>query len=301
MRIAELLKANPVTFSFEFFPPKNESAVDLLLARAEQLAKLRPTFVSVTYGAGGTTRDRTRDVVVRLQDAVGLSTAAHLTCVGHSRAELIEILETYLQRGVTNIVALRGDAPNASTGFQPHPDGLTHANELVELIRERFGDKFGVAVAGYPEGHPETPNKITDLDNLKRKVDAGADVVVTQLFFDNHDFYDFCERCELAKIDVPVIAGIMPVQSRKGIMRMAGLCGSRIPAKLLRRLDRAGDNDDEVAKVGIDWATQQCRDLLEHHVRGIHFYTLNRSTTTMEIYRRLGASDSEALAHLAGA
>ncbi|MHC4996935.1 MAG: methylenetetrahydrofolate reductase, partial [Planctomycetota bacterium] len=168
----------------------------------------------------------------------------------------------------------------------------------VQLIRDEFGDHFGIAVAGYPEGHPETPNKIIDLDNLKRKVDAGADAIVTQLFFDNRDFYDFTERCELAGINQPIIAGIMPILSKPGILRMAGLCGSRLPAKLLRRLSKAGDDPDRVAAVGIDWATQQCHDLIENGVRGIHFYTLNRSSATIEIYRRLGANDSESLATL---
>lgn len=290
---------NRPTFSFEFFPPKSDEAVPDLLDRARRLAELRPAFVSVTYGAGGTTRDRTREVVVRMQTEVNVPAAAHLTCVGHSREELTELCQGYLDRGVENLVALRGDAPSESTGFQPHPDGLRYANELVELIRDKFGDRFGIAVAGYPEGHPETPNKLVDLDNLKRKVDAGADAVVTQLFFDNSDFYDFREHCELAKIEQPIIAGIMPVLTRKGILRMAGLSGARIPAKLMRRLNQAGDDTERVAAVGIDWATQQCRDLLDQGVAGIHFYTLNRSGATAEIYRRLGASDSDALADLA--
>jgi methylenetetrahydrofolate reductase (NADPH) len=175
---------------------------------------------------------------------------------------------------------------------------LRYGSQLVALIRERFGDRFGIAVGGYPEGHPETASMLDDIDHLKAKVDAGADCVVTQLFFDNRDFYDFRERCELAGIGVPIVAGIMPVLSRKGIVRMAGMCGSRLPAKMIRRLQNAGDDDAKVAKVGIDWATQQCRDLLENQVRGIHFYTLNRSSATIEIYRRLGAEDSEALEDL---
>jgi methylenetetrahydrofolate reductase (NADPH) len=299
MRIAEMLQSGQPTFSFEFFPPKTDDGVAQLYQRARELAALRPSFVSVTYGAGGSTRDRTRQLVMELNQQFAFNTAAHLTCVGHSRAELEGILQTYLERGVHNIVALRGDAPQGAAGFEAHPDGLRFANELVKLIRDKFGDKFGIAVAGYPEGHPETPSKLTDLDNLKRKVDAGADVVVTQLFFDNRDFYDFRERCELAGIRVPIVAGIMPILSRMGILRMAGLCGARLPAKLLKRLQAAGNNDEAVSRVGIDWATQQCRDLIDQSVRGIHFYTLNRSSATAEIYRRLGATDSEALAHLA--
>ncbi len=297
MRFPDLLKQHRATFSFEFFPPKTDEAVPQLMERATQLAQLRPSFVSVTYGAGGSTRDRTREVVIRLKREAGMNVAAHLTCVAHSKDELIAILENYRQNEIRNIVALRGDAPQDQAGFAEHPGGFRNAHQLVALIRQRFGDYFGIAVAGYPEGHPETPSKLTDLDRLKAKVDAGADVVVTQLFFDNRDFYDFRQRCELLNIKVPIVAGIMPILSRKGIERMAGLCGARIPAKLLGRLMRAA-NDDQVAEIGIDWATQQSRDLLDNHVRGIHFYTLNRSSATGEIYRRLGAADSQALEQL---
>jgi len=301
MRLSDLIQTQRHTFSFEFFPPKSDEAVETLVARASELAALKPAFVSVTYGAGGSTRQRTLDVIVRLQKELGLDAAAHLTCVGHSRGELIEILGHLQEAGVRNIVALRGDAPDGASGFTPHPDGLRYANELVELIRHECGDAFGIAVAGYPEGHPETPDKLADLDNLKRKVDAGADVIVTQLFFDNRDFLDFRDRCELAGIRVPIIAGLMPIVSRKGIMRMAGLCGSRLPAPLLKQLQDAGDDDEQVAHVGVDWATQQSRELLRHDVRGIHFYTLNRSGATVEIYKRLGAADSEVLSQLADA
>lgn len=299
MQIQEIIQRHATTFSFEFFPPKSEEAAARLFDRARELAGLKPAFVSVTYGAGGGTRQRTHDLVVRLKQELNLNVAAHLTCVGHTRDELTEILENYQRHGVTNLVALRGDAPKGDAAFEPHPQGLRFATELVELIRSGFGGNFGICVAGYPEGHPETTSKIADMDHLKRKVDAGADAIVTQLFFDNRDLYDFRERCELAGIHVPIIAGIMPITSRKGVLRMAGLCGARIPAKLLRRLDAAGDEDDRVAQLGIDWATQQCRDLLDNNIRGIHFYTLNQSQATTEIYRRLGAADSEALEKLA--
>ncbi len=298
MRISQIIADHAATFSFEFFPPKTEDAAGVLFERARELAALRPAFVSVTYGAGGSTRDRTRDIVIRMKRELGLEAAAHLTCVGHTRDELIEILENYKAQGVENIVALRGDAPKDADQFEAHPDGLRYGSELVALIREHFGDAFGIAVAGYPEGHPETPSRLRDLDHLKQKVDAGADVVVTQLFFDNRDFFDFRDRCVLAGIDAPIVAGIMPILSRAGVMRMADLCGARLPARLLSRLQKA-DDDQEVANIGIDWATQQCRDLIENQVRGIHFYTLNRSGATTEIYRRLGARDSEGLEHMA--
>jgi methylenetetrahydrofolate reductase (NADPH) len=298
MRLPELFRKHPTTFSFEFFPPKSPEAEEQLWQRAQELADLKPAFVSVTYGAGGSTRKQTHQIVHKLYKEFSLNVAAHLTCVGHSRDEITEVLQQYAEEGVNNIVALRGDPPRDQPHFKPAPDGLSYGTELVSLIREKFGDRFGIAVAGYPEGHPETVNKLEDLDHLKAKVDAGADCVVTQLFFDNHDFYDFRERCDLAGLNVPIIAGIMPILSRKGILRMAGLSGARLPAKLLRRLYQAGDDDQKVARVGIDWATQQCRDLLDQQVRGIHFYTLNRSSATAEIYRRLGAADSSELEEL---
>lgn len=290
MHLRDILAKSPTTFSFEFFPAKTEEAGRQLLERARELAELDPAYVSVTYGAGGSTRDRTRKLVVELKDTLGLNVMAHLTCVGSSKDELREILEQYQQQGVENILALRGDPPANVPDFQIHPDGLGYANELVELIKQ-VGD-FGVAVAGYPEGHPETISKLDDMDHLKRKVDAGADLIVTQLFFDNRDFYDFRERCQVMGINVPIIAGIMPIVSWSGIQRMAGMCGARIPSKLLKRLYRAGDDAQAVEKIGIDWATWQCHDLLDHDVRGIHLYTLNRSGATAEIYRRLGATCS---------
>lgn len=287
MRLNELLDEDRRTCSFEFFPPKTPEAATSLLRHAGELARLKPSFVSVTYGAGGTTRHRTLEVVAGLREKSGLNSAAHLTCVGHSRAELAEILDTLRARGVANLIALRGDPPADRKDFVPHPDGLRHANELVALIRERHGDAFGIAVAGYPEKHPEASDEDTDLENLKRKVDAGADAVITQLFFDNADFLRFRERCGAAGIRVPVLAGIMPVVSRKGVLRMTSLCGAKIPPALRERLDRAGDDDSEVEKAGTDWATEQCRGLLAEAVRGLHFYTLNRSGATLEIFRRL--------------
>lgn len=295
MKLPEIIKQHKATFSFEFFPPKTDEAADLLFERAKSMSSLRPAFVSVTYGAGGSTRDRTHDIVTRFKRDLNLNPVAHLTCVGHTKAELIDILQRYHDEGVQNIVALRGDLPDGQTDTA---GDFNYANELVSLIRKEFGDAFGIAVAGYPEGHPETTCKISDLENLKRKVDAGADVIVTQLFFDNRDFYDFRQSCEIMGIDIPIVAGIMPVLSAKGIKRMAGLSGSRIPPKLLKRLQNAGDDNDQVSAIGIDWATQQSRDLIENQVAGIHFYTLNKSDATTEIYRRLGAENSDMLESL---
>ncbi len=300
MHLTALLQQHQPSFSFEFFPPKSDEAVGTLMGRATELAALKPAFVSVTYGAGGSTRLKTLEVIMRLKRELDVNAAAHLTCVGHNREELVGILHQLKDAGVQNIVALRGDAPiEAGATFTPHPNGLRYAAELVQLIRSEFGDTFGIAVAGYPEGHPETPDKLADLDHLRAKVDQGADAIVTQLFFDNRDFFDFRDRCELAGIRVPIIAGLMPIVSHKGILRMAGLCGSRLPAPLLAQLQKAKDDDAQVARIGTQWATQQARELIEQGVRGIHFYTLNRSGATVEIYQNLGAADSAALAAIA--
>jgi methylenetetrahydrofolate reductase (NADPH) len=299
MHISEVLKQASPAFSFEFFPPKTPQAAAELFEHAKQLALLEPSYVSVTYGAGGSTRELTRALVGRLRQELNLNAVPHLTCVGSTREELRGIIQWYKDHQISNILALRGDPPGGAREFVPVADGLSHADDLVRLIRE-CGD-FGIGVAGYPEGHPETTNKLHDLDNLKRKVDAGAHAIITQIFFDNRDFYDFRERCQLIGIRVPIIAGIMPVLSRKGIERMAGMCGARLPAPLLRKLLRAGDHDEEVRRVGVEWATEQARDLISHGVRGIHFYTLNRSTATMEIYRNLGVSTSGELRQLAPA
>ena len=297
MHINDIFAQDETTFSFEFFPRVTAKLVATMLEHAAELVRLQPSFVSVTYGAGGTTRERTRDAVIRMRRELGVNATPHLTCVGSSRDELHDIVQEFKDHSISNILALRGDPPRGQRDFQPHPNGLHYANELVELIASF--DHFGIGVAGYPEGHPETPNKLEDLANLKRKVDAGAHFIVTQLFFDNRDFYDFRDCCDLTGVNAPIIAGIMPILSKAGIERLAGLCGARIPAPLLRRLVEAGDNDEEVTKIGIDWATEQCLDLLANGVRGIHFYTLNQSTATMEIYHNLGVKDSNELRALA--
>lgn len=299
MRFPELIGNKP-TFSFEFFPPKTPEAEQTLRQRATELSALRPAYVSVTYGAGGTTRGRTLRVVAELNRDLGLNAAAHLTCIGHTRSELIQILSELKEAGVQNLVVLRGDLPADEPDYTPPVDGLHHANELVSLIRKHHANQFGIAVAGYPEMHPEAIDAEKDLEYLKKKVDAGSDAIITQLFFDNEDFYRFRDQCESAGITVPIVAGLMPIVSRAGILRMTKLCGAKIPTPLMRQLDDAGDDADAVRNIGIDWATDQSRDLISHSVRGIHFYTLNRSGATMEIYRRLGATDSEALGQVSG-
>ncbi len=318
MHIQEIMARQKPTFSFEFFPPKTPEAADALLTTIKQLEALKPSFVSVTYGAGGSTRQLTHDLVVRIKTTTNIQAIPHLTCVCHKRDEVRLILERYAQAGVSNILALGGDPPrDLGSGYDRSKDDFQHAADLVKFIRD-FGQHtaintaqsswntqgaatrgFGVGVAGFPEGHPATPNRLAEMEHLKAKVDAGADYIVTQLFFDNRDFYDFRERCELAGIRVPVIAGIMPITSATGMKRMADLAaGARFPAPLLRALQRAAGNTSDaeaVKRVGVHWATEQCRDLLDHQVAGIHFYTLNRSDATRQIYASLGVSDSTAL------
>ncbi|MDD8018547.1 MAG: methylenetetrahydrofolate reductase [NAD(P)H] [Bacteroidota bacterium] len=294
MHIADVLKKQGPHFSFEFFPPKSEDAAKNLFESIKELTPLQPSYVSVTYGAGGSTRQLTHDLMIRVRKETQLTIVSHLTCVGSTKDEIKEILSTYTATGIENIMALRGDPPKGTAQFVQSADGFAHAGELVAFIKKHF-PKMGVGVAGFPEGHPGTPNRLKEIDYLKAKVDAGADYICTQLFFENRDFYDFCERCEIAGIKVPIIAGIMPVSSRKGLLRMAELAlGARFPAKLLRAISRA-ENDEYVEKVGIHWATEQVRDLIDRNVRGIHFYTLNRSKPTIKICESLGVTSSEGL------
>ncbi|MEQ8770724.1 MAG: methylenetetrahydrofolate reductase [NAD(P)H] [Phycisphaerales bacterium] len=303
MHIADHINRDGTTFSFEFFPPKTDKGAAGLFDNISELEPLHPTFVSVTYGAGGSTREVTNELVLRLKRETTLDPTPHLTCVCHDEGEIRGILERYAQAGIGNILALRGDAPKGLEGYEPGRDRFKTAASLVEYLRA-FNDErahpdprgFGIGVAGFPEGHPDTPNRLLEIDYLKAKVDAGADYIVTQLFFDNRDLYDFRERCELAGIRVPIIAGIMPVTSLKGMRRMAELAlGARYPAPLLRMVRRTDGSDEAISRVGIHWATEQCRDLLDRGVAGIHFYTLNKSTATREIYRTLGVEDSNDL------
>ncbi len=294
MQVKDILARRQPSFSFEFFPPKTDEGWGKLFESIAELKPLKPAYVSVTYGAGGSTREHTHNLVVRIQKETDLTVVSHLTCVGHTRDQMRAILERYCQNEVENILALRGDPPKGQADFAQPADGFSYAADLVGFIKKHF-PSICVGVAGFPEGHPATPNRLLEIDYLKAKVDAGADYVVAQLFFDNRDFYDFCERCELAGIRVPIIAGIMPITTRHGMIRMAELAaGSRIPARLLKAVSRA-DSDEYVAKVGVHWASEQVRDLLDNAVRGIHFYTLNNSKETLKIYESLGVRDSEQL------
>lgn len=298
--IADIFKEHRTTLSFEFFPPKSAEAAEALYKAISQLEPLKPTFVSVTYGAGGTTRQLTHDLVMRIHRETSLDPIPHLTSVCHTEREIAEILAKYAQAGIANILALGGDPPRDVLDYQREQDPFQHAADLVRFIRNFKGHPdprgFGIGVAGFPEGHPATPNRLSEMERLKQKVDAGADYICTQMFFDNHDFYDFRDRCQLAGIHVPIIAGIMPITSTKGMARMAELAaGSRFPAPLVRALDRCENEQQAIRNVGVHWATEQCRDLIDNEVAGIHFYTLNRSAATKQIYQFLGLRDSTSI------
>jgi methylenetetrahydrofolate reductase (NADPH) len=294
MQVKDILGNTRITFCFEFFPPKKEESWENLFRVISDLRRLSPSWVSVTYGAGGSTRSHTHDLVVRIQKETDLTVVSHLTCVGSSRDEIRQILDRYSQSGIENILALRGDHPEGMHEFIPVQNGFYFAADLVAFIKKYY-PSICIGVAGFPEGHPATPNRLLEIEYLKAKVDAGADYIITQLFFDNRDFYDFCERCELANITVPIIAGIMAVTSRRSMYRMAEIAsGARIPARLIKAINRAA-NDSFVAKVGTHWATEQVRDLLDNKVKGIHFYTLNHSKSSLEIYQSLGVEVSEQL------
>jgi methylenetetrahydrofolate reductase (NADPH) len=294
MLVKDILNTKKICLSYEFFPPKLKEDWDRLFQTIPDLISLEPAYVSVTYGAGGSTRDRTYDLLVWLLKETDLTVVSHLTCVGSDRDDIHSILNKFDELGIENILALRGDLPVGQTEWVQPENGFYYAAELVAFIKKHF-PHMGVGVAGFPEGHPETPNRLKEIDYLKAKIDAGADYIVTQLFFDNRDFYDFCERCELANINVPIIAGILPITSKQGMIRMAELAaGARIPARLLKAIERAGSNE-YVERVGVHWATEQVRDLIDNNVRGVHIYTLNSSTATLKMYQSLRISSSEQL------
>ena len=283
MRISQMLAAGSPTVSFEFFPPKNEIGFARLFKTIEALRSLDPSYVSVTYGAGGSTRRKTVELVRRIKHEIGIESMAHLTCVGADRAEISAVLDKLEEGGMENVLPLRGDPPRGSGRFEPVPGGFRYASELVGYIRGNYD--FCLGGACYPETHPEAPSPEVDLANLKRKVDAGAEFLITQLFFDNSDFLRFRERTARIGIEVPILAGIMPIRSLKQIQRFAQMCGARIPRRLLRRMEAVQGDPAAIRAIGIEHATIQCQELLTERVAGLHFYTLNHSTATQAIYR----------------
>jgi len=272
-------------FSVEFFPPKSDEAAQQLVHTARRIQPYRPDFVSITYGAGGNTRSRTLSYARKLQQDYGYSVMPHLTCVGHSREELKQIINEFKVAGIQKIMALRGDPPKSQTRFTPHPDGLSYANQLVELIHEVY-PQCEIGVAGYPEKHPEARSMDEDLANLKRKVDAGASFITTQLFFENAVYFKFVEQCRAIGISVPILPGIMSITSHDQILRFCEMCNASIPAELEAQLKSAGEAS-QAAAIGTQWCHQQVKELLENGAPGIHLYILNKADSVISLIQQL--------------
>ncbi|BDG05957.1 methylenetetrahydrofolate reductase [NAD(P)H] [Anaeromyxobacter oryzae] len=296
MRIIDLLRfarerGEPI-FSFEFFPPKTEDGERALFETVEALRPLGPAYVSVTYGAGGSTRAKTVELVKRLKRESEVEAMAHVTCVGASRDDIASVLDEVAAAGVQNVLALRGDPPRGQPGFVPHPDGFRYASELVAFIRsEPKRWRFCVGAAAYPEGHPETRDLGQDVRNLKVKVDAGADFLVTQLFFDNVHYFRFVDRARAAGIGVPILPGLMPFTNVEQVERFTAMCGAAIPPALRAAMEVRRNDPDAARELGVAYATIQSADLVRRGAPGVHFYTLNRSTSTRAIVAALRASE----------
>lgn len=285
MRIDRLFSTGLPTISFEFFPPKNEAGWAQLYQAIGELHSLKPSYVSVTYGAGGSTRGKTLDLTARIQNELKIRSMAHLTCVGHTADDIGKIVDDLWNAGIRNILALRGDPQAGQTSFVATEGGFANADALVAYIKGRHD--FCIGVAGYPEGHPQCLNKTRDLEHLKAKVDNGAHFVVTQLFFDNADFYRFRDQARAMGIKVPIIAGIMPILNVGQMKRFISMCGSKIPHPLLQQLEALEKDPEAVHNAGVEYAINQCKDLLSNGTEGIHFYTLNRSKATVQIVKAL--------------
>jgi methylenetetrahydrofolate reductase (NADPH) len=286
MKIADMLKRSRPVFSFEFFPPKTDRDMIQLFETLRDARKLDPGYISVTYAPGGETREKTVEIVRRAKSEIGLESMAHLTCVGQSRQEIKGFLDALKRSEIENVIALRGDPPRGQTQFVPHPEGFRYASELTAFIRASYD--FCIGVAGYPEGHIESPDKEMDWDYLRQKVMAGADFVITQLFFDNRDFFAFEKSMRERGVTVPIVPGIMPITNYGQIVRFTRICGAKIPSRVAMDLEAIHENQEAVQDYGISHATRQCRELLSHGVPGIHFYTLNKSRSTQKIIRNLG-------------
>ncbi|MEP6655009.1 MAG: methylenetetrahydrofolate reductase [NAD(P)H] [Myxococcales bacterium] len=290
MKIRDLFSQGKPLFSFEFFPPKSDAGMANLEKTIRELVDLNPAYVSVTYGAGGSARERTVALVTRIQDELGLCAMAHFTCVGSGKEEMGQVLDRLVDGGIENIIALRGDPPAGAEVFEQAPDGFAHASELVTFIRRRFGDRICLAGAGYPEGHVECRDLESDMAHLAAKVKAGADFLITQLFFDNQHYFSFVKRARAAGITVPIVPGLMPIGNLAQIERFTKLCGATIPAALFAELDRCRDDPAAVAALGVAHATAQAVELLHGGAPGIHFYTLNQSPASRVILTALRAA-----------
>ena len=293
MRIDQLLGYRRPCFSFEFFPTKSEQGIEDLMRTAKSLRVLRPGFVSVTYGAGGSNRATAIGVAKRIKAELDIEVMAHVTCVGSTRDELRAVFDEIAEASIENVLALRGDPPRGSEAFSATPGGFRYANELVEMLVDEFA--FSIGGAAYPEKHPEAPSFESDLEAAARKVRSGAQFLITQLFFDNEAYFEFVERARAAGIGVPIVPGIMPITNFEQIARFTKMCGATIPARLLDELERRAGEPEAVAELGVAFCTLQCADLLQRGAPGIHFYTLNRSPATRAVVSALiAAADSPA-------
>lgn len=285
VKIRDILKSTR-TISCEFFPPKTAEGIPGVFRAIDRLKAFRPDFVSVTYGAGGSTRAFTEEITVRVKAESQLEVMAHQTCVAQTKEDVHRVLERLDNAGIENVIALRGDPPGGQSDHVPVDGGFDHATDLIAHVRRHF--PFGVAAACYPEGHTESPDLLTDLEHTKLKVSNGADFLITQLFYDNSDYFEFVDRALKAGIDVPIIPGLLPVLSTSQIRRFTALCGAKIPDPLDRQLEKFADDDDAVRDLGVEYATQQVKELWDAGVPGVHFYVLNRSYSVSKILTNLG-------------
>ena len=285
MGIADIYSSEQFALSFEFFPPKTTAGEEALVRHAKKLSQFGPSYLTCTYGAGGSTQEKTLKIATRLRQEFDVPIATHLTCVGRNAQELRDYLQRALDAGIDNVVALRGDPPEGDKTFKPVEGGFAYANELVAMIREEF-PSMGIAVGGYPEVHQEAPSAEVDLENLKRKVDAGADSVITQLFYDNEDFFRFRDRCAEIGIGVPIIPGLLPVTNASQIKRIASLCGAKLPAEFVESLEST-ENEEDQFRLGVQQATLQTQELIDAGVDGIHYYVLNKSEAASQVLQAI--------------
>jgi methylenetetrahydrofolate reductase (NADPH) len=284
--IIQTIASGKKTLSLEFFPPKSEKAIQQLKKSSEELTKLNPDFVSITYGAGGSTRKSTFDYAEQLKKNHDYKVMPHLTCVGHSQNELSEIIEQYQNAGFRTLMALRGDPQEGTDTFTPHPDGFEYANELVAFIKSKFPN-FEIGVGGYPEKHPEAPYKESDIHNLKKKIEAGADFITTQLFYNNHHYYRFVEQCRSAQIHCPIIPGLMIPTNLERVERFCNFCQAELPNSLKSALSSANDDPQALQEIAVDWTFQQIKDLLQSGAPGVHLYIMNQSKFMLHLYQKL--------------
>lgn len=293
MKIIELYREKAPLLSLEIFPPRMAYPLESVFTTVKELKKLNPAYISVTYGAGGSNRDRTVEIAARVKKEYGIEAQAHLTCIGHSKENILNILARLASEGIDNIMALRGDIPEDEPDFDINQQDYHYAFELIRDIKAAYGDSIGIAAAAHPEGHPECPRLKDDLFYLRNKVENGVDFLITQLFFDNRIFYEFRERCQAMGIDCPIIPGIMPVLNAGQIKRMIYLCGASMPAKLLKLVDKYERDPLDMEKAGIDYASQQIKELLENAVNGVHLYSMNKPRQISEIVYNTGLSSGK--------